>query len=538
MLVIQFRFLSGRYHATPWDAHVNEGDVEWPPSPWRVLRALIATWYRKLQEELDEDTVRSLAMKLGSIEPSYTIPTDVVGAHTRHYMPWQGGNTTKVFDAFLHVGRAEKLEMMWAVTLTGEEQHACERLALSLNYLGRAESWVDARVVVGPSTPNMCVLGPEAGVPDSHQLVRLLAPSTAEDYERWRTKELGRRIRTRLRLEQEKAISKGDKPWTKLNPKMQRTIDGLLPSDPFEALHADTAALRKAGWNLPPGSRWLAYLRPRLSGSGGGRTVGRSNLKLTVARFAVTSNVPPHLTDALSVADRLHRTLVKWDQSPIFTGRVAGKKREDDHQHAFIFPEANGRDGRITHITVCARQGFDDDSRLALEKARRLWGRKGKGLQLVLLGLGRPEDFAGLDTVAGQCPLLVESHVWVSRTPFVSTTHPKCTRKGLKKLDEDGIWRGSPEHNLRHLIDEAGYGDKLVGVIPCDTVNLGGCETRWLEFHLNARSGRGGYRGPIGPKGFKLIFSEPVRGPLAFGYGAHFGLGVFAPWSEGGSSVR
>ena len=29
--------------------------------------------------------------------------------------------------------------------------------------------------------------------------------------------------------------------------------------------------------------------------------------------------------------------------------------------------------------------------------------------------------------------------------------------------------------------------------------------------------------------GFRVEFPEPVRGPIAVGYGAHFGLGVFAP---------
>jgi len=43
MPLIELRFPAGRYHATPWGSHVNEGAVEWPPSPWRLLRALIAT---------------------------------------------------------------------------------------------------------------------------------------------------------------------------------------------------------------------------------------------------------------------------------------------------------------------------------------------------------------------------------------------------------------------------------------------------------------------------------------------------------------
>ena len=42
MPTLQLRFPGGRYHATPWGHHVNEGLIEWPPSPWRLLRALIA----------------------------------------------------------------------------------------------------------------------------------------------------------------------------------------------------------------------------------------------------------------------------------------------------------------------------------------------------------------------------------------------------------------------------------------------------------------------------------------------------------------
>ena len=37
MPTLRVRFPAGRYHATPWGNHVNEGQIEWPPSPWRVL---------------------------------------------------------------------------------------------------------------------------------------------------------------------------------------------------------------------------------------------------------------------------------------------------------------------------------------------------------------------------------------------------------------------------------------------------------------------------------------------------------------------
>ena len=45
-VIIKLKFPAGRYHATPWGRHVNEGVPEWPPSPWRLLRALVAVWKR------------------------------------------------------------------------------------------------------------------------------------------------------------------------------------------------------------------------------------------------------------------------------------------------------------------------------------------------------------------------------------------------------------------------------------------------------------------------------------------------------------
>ena len=45
MPTLSIRFPAGRYHATPWGHHVNEGLIEWPPSPWRLLRALLSVGY-------------------------------------------------------------------------------------------------------------------------------------------------------------------------------------------------------------------------------------------------------------------------------------------------------------------------------------------------------------------------------------------------------------------------------------------------------------------------------------------------------------
>ncbi|MFX9058357.1 hypothetical protein ABTN75_21495, partial [Acinetobacter baumannii] len=50
MIAFAFTFPGNRYHATPWGRHANEADVAWPPEPVRILRGLIATWWRKADQ--------------------------------------------------------------------------------------------------------------------------------------------------------------------------------------------------------------------------------------------------------------------------------------------------------------------------------------------------------------------------------------------------------------------------------------------------------------------------------------------------------
>src|SRR5579863_5843600 len=66
---LAIRFPLGRYHANPWDRAVNEGASEWPPSPWRLLRALAATWHTRWPD-LPVSVLEGLLDQLGEL-PSY-----------------------------------------------------------------------------------------------------------------------------------------------------------------------------------------------------------------------------------------------------------------------------------------------------------------------------------------------------------------------------------------------------------------------------------------------------------------------------------
>src|SRR5215471_11786761 len=84
MTTIRLTFPAARYHATPWGRHVNEGIPEWPPSPYRLVRALYDAWKRKLAD-WDRNRVERVLAALSSSMPSYRLPPSRA-THTRSYL--------------------------------------------------------------------------------------------------------------------------------------------------------------------------------------------------------------------------------------------------------------------------------------------------------------------------------------------------------------------------------------------------------------------------------------------------------------------
>lgn len=536
MLSIELRFPTGRYHATPWDQHVNEGGVEWPPSPWRLLRALVATWHLKATHDIEASELTALIEALAQPFPSYRLPS-AIGAHTRHYMPigkLDKGleKTTKVFDTFIHLEKPCSLEIIWpTLELTASQSQALSLLLSRLSYFGRAESWVEASLIDRPTElaqPNCKPLDTMAGLGPNDELIRVLCPMPAKEIVAWRTRAFEQALDQRLAEKRHDAATKRKDPSkVKLSKADKDKLDASLPHTLIDALELDTGELKKQGWSSVPGTRWVDYVRPTDTVA----TVPRASASAitqhrpTAARFALASQVLPRLTECLSLADRVRAALMSRSNAiPVFSGKDEHSNPLEGNRHAYILPEANGPHGRITHVTLYAPMGFDDRARRAMDTLRNVWGRGDHAVQLVLLGVGKPEDFAGTNLAAGQCPLFVESDTWVSRTPFVPTRHPK------PKRDEHGLQIGSPEHDLRRLLRSANFPEP-VSVEPVDTTELGGKRVRWLEFKTLRHRGEGA-RSTHRGFGFRVVFPEAVRGPIAVGYGAHFGLGGFGPGGE------
>ena len=525
MLTLELRFPGGRYHATPWDHHVNEGMVEWPPSPLRLARALLATWHLKARDEIDEAVMRTLCEALASNPPVYELPLTVTPAHTRHYMPLRNGKTTKVFDAFLRLdAENDRVVITWPeVELDDVATRALEILANRLSYLGRAETWVEASV---SATPVQRMNAAPIEQLDTGEVVPVLCAHPPADYARWREAEVDRELSLKLEQKRRQDVAKGKAPEkTKLSKKDREGIEAAIPRDLFEALHVDTTLLRKDGWSAPPGTRWLSYHRPVLR-QPATRIEPPVRPTVSAARFAVSGDVLPQLTDALRFGEAVRGALGSARLS-VFHGKDEEGQPREGHDHAFFLPESNKDHGRITHLSLYARGGLNAEAQAALDKLVsheiRVKDDATHPIKLTLIGMGEPEDLG--DTGA---PLFTSSRVWRSLTPFVPTRHLKRKRSGEPKVDERGLQVGSPTHDLLRLLELAGL-PAVESLEPTEGVELAGRLVRWLDFYRWRSRRGGGARGDSRGYGFSVTFKEPVSGPIAVGFGAHFGLGIFGP---------
>lgn len=510
MIALRVRFLAGRYHATPWGRQVNEGAVEWPPAPWRILRALIAVWHRKFSGDIQEAFAKGVIERLTE-PPDFQLPKAALG-HTRHFMPQEPPATpprTKVFDAFVSVRPDDCLVVAWShVTFSPEEREVLTSLASGLSYLGRAESWVTAEVLDQWDGDINC-RPIDAGVPVEGERVRMLALMTPDSFATWKMGHEAKVV--------------GDTSIVTKAGRKKKASQSPVPPDLWSALHAETSDLQKHGWSAAPGSRWVDYVRPddafRVTYQ---RKPKIEQIRPTVARFALSSAVLPRLTDAVFLGERMRQALMAKSHGlngsehalPVFSGKEAdGLRLDDNHSHAFYLPSDEDGDGRIDHMTIYATQGFDKHAQQAIGMLRKLWGVGGHDIHTVLIGIGQRQDYGGFFSRDGQAPALAQSRIWRSVTPYILTRHPKKNGKDspISQVARDLLRRGfpTPEH-IEHL----------------DHTKIAGKKVRWLEFR-RFRNGGGGQFADSRGFGFEIVFAQPVRGPIALGYGCHFGLGQF-----------
>ena len=544
MFALTFGFPAGRYHATPWGRHVNEADVAWPPEPWRILRALIACYWRKGDRaRWPADRLAELIDALAATPPIYALPEGAVHAHTRHFMP-APVKKTLIFDAFAHLPKDGKVIAAWPdLELDSEVFGLAADLAAGVGYLGRAESWTECDAITewNPENANCCPLGGADGATETEDVVRVIAPRSAGDYAAERAR-LIRELEISCRATAEDSGKKPPTPRA-LERSRDKAFGPTLPERLADALTLDTADYQKYGWSRPPAAREIVYARAPLSPvprrPPPARRSNDDRSRFTVARYILAGRPQPRIEDAVKIGELMRLAALSkfgWDSDshtgrkrpkapPEISGRGTDGKplRNTTHSHAFWLPEDADGDGWIDHISVYGASGFNAEVREKLDRLTRLWvGRRDSGEEggneeagrqewrLALEGFGLPEEFADTSRIFG-C-----SCIWVSTTPFLATGH-------LKRSGYAGEVRRLLKR--RGLIPEALAEGVGVEVLP--EISVHGSPRRTLHFH-RFRS-RGAERQPDTQGALlRLNFPMPIKGPLALGYACHFGLGLFA----------
>ncbi|MCC6716829.1 MAG: type I-U CRISPR-associated protein Cas5/Cas6 [Acetobacteraceae bacterium] len=525
MIVFGFRFPGGRYHATPWGRHVNEAAVAWPPEPVRILRALIATWWRKAdQTKFPKATLDDLIDSLAEQPPVFMLPP-ATHTHIRAFMP-APVTRTLIFEAFLKLDADAEMVIAWPDAEVSEGQRdLAAHLLDRIGYLGRAESWAEGRVVPDwDGDFNAAPRGHVAGLTNNAAL-DLLCPLPPAA---WRSE--CRRLRPT--------------PFGRKVNANDAALLATLPDRLCDAIAVDTSAWQAIGWSSPPPMRRVLYDRPQIDplpprgAPARVRKFGRAEAGPEVARYLLAGRPAPRVEETLKIGDVLRRALMACCRDgkvpPELSGRDEhGPLRADpQHAHAFFLPEDADGDGFIDHLIVYARHGFSDDARHALDRLSRLWLDPAVSRRDAIDDQGRQEWRVALDVISSadnfsNSVLLGQSRIWQSETPYLDPRFRKLVRDALDLPAERYRaallleWsRRFPDHwpPEVHPVHEGGR-----FVIRQND----GLPRSLLRFARTRPRGSGGPQPDAAGASLRLVFDEPQLGPLAFGKHAHLGMGLF-----------
>ena len=487
--------------------------------------------------------------RLAGSLPEYRLPAGAIHAHTRHYMPTSGldkgrPKTTLVFDAFVRLPSGSTLVAAWKhLTLEPEPFALAADLARAIGYLGRAESWTQCEALAEWEGAVNC--RPLDGHPGGEPL-RLLAPHTPDTYAAERRRLLDDMTRQILAAAKRGLTQRGiDKELDKALSSKGRKAH-TLPERLVDALALDTADYQDRGWSRPPAAREVVYARaPEAAPS----VVSRRSMRRrpsptgrdlpTVARFLLAGRPRPRIEDAVRIGELMRRAALAqfgWRRDEVgdrwiprapweISGRDGDGKplKDPSHGHAFWLPEDADGDGWIDHVSVYVAGGMNREVQAGLDRITRLWlAPKQRSEQvdaepasvrewrLALEGFGRPADFAGGARIFGT------SRHWWSSTPFLASGHLKTS--------------GYPGE-VRRLLNRRGLDVAGLQVDELEAIDVGGTRRRAIHFHRFRSRGREVQPDAAGAL-LRIRLPEPLAGPLAIGYGSHFGLGLFGAASD------
>jgi len=238
-------------------------------------------------------------------------------------------------------------------------------------------------------------------------------------------------------------------------------------------------------------------------------------------RWRLQGGDPIPLFDVLTLGEAARRALgataKRLNRTPYLPDCLHGSASSDDrsHGHAFYLPEDADGDGVFDHLLVFAGKGLTPDAIALLACCTELrWpDRPAIGLHTVWVG----------DRTRGGG--FGPHRRWVSCTAYVTPRRPAARGDRVR----DGL---SPANQIAaELTTRALPVPSRIEIF--DALGVGGQEIEASTFRRQRQN-----KDPREAAGlvscFALLeFDQPLQGPLALGYGCHFGLGQFVPATAG-----
>lgn len=499
-VVLRQEFPLGRFHATPWRVNpFDDPHGEWPPSPWRLVRAVTARWYQWAREAEKEPSLAALEELQAALCKStyaFHLPADArKGNPLRQYHPTEFGwrPAEKKKAGTRSYGTSLVQDNYWCVSpvvpvwwfIEGESWRpdliaVLEQCLARIIYLGRAETFTCIRLASSQEVvPHVnCTLikeRPAGAVP----VLIPLDTATRTDIER--TTDNPESVK--------RAVPPGTRFFYAVRPPRLAARERRRTPVHRPDCHLMQFAL---GWNVVPDPRAIVRLTSRFRGA-----VLRELLRLKTGDASATwARAGREVRESL--AD------------------MAGKDANNDplkgHRHTEFF--AWCEDDQPTRLVVWrGSRAFDADEQEAILLAASRdvsWAAAGSDAdewKVRLIPLDR--DVPAPPGFDGQV-----SAIWESVTPYVP---PRHHLRGGRERDGESM-----AEQIQRELQRRGVTDSV-------EVEIVGSPA-WVSVHVPRREAHkraviGARRGHV----IRLLFSLPVSGPIRLGHSSSFGLGLFRP---------
>ena len=477
-VIIRAHFLSGRYHAHPWgEAQHAMAGPEWPPSPWRLLRSLVAVWFDAKPHPVAESERDDLVQALGRSQPPALWLPAVSFSEIPYYQPiMQSKDIKRVlhFDHFAILQEGDEGACFcfdYEVDLSSQQRAVLSKLLARITYFGRGESRAILSLVESP--------------PDQLHKVTPANDNSSSHH-----------VRRRV------LVSCGNFQASDLWGDEERCKRHLV----------QTTTLK--GSTLPANTEWIDYSLPS--------TLIRSQLtsrpppasevhpRVAMVRFGLFRRIPIGLSEIVRVAREIRDQAAKYlEDNDQHSRRLIGLEADGSvskgHQHAFWLPELDDGTG---HINGCTAHIPDGEAGIkqceldALLSVRHIFGDDEYPILVVA------------ERIDETPPNFPSSRTWRPSTPFLAPLYKRHGNQDPRPA----------EQQLRRMVEETtNVAPKVFSVRGPGSVG----KLSVVRTHLYRR---GGWRWTKRTAAwFALEFDRPVVLPRPFGVDAHFGLGQFVP---------